>query len=130
MDTTLFLLGITCIIAALVGGGLKAVNFEFPVINSPTRQIALAVLGIILMGVSRLFVPAPPPPPTAKSPEYPEIDYHQRGSSFVIIGPNPGGVFARSGYWWNEDEEAGKSSQYRHLRYLGGSACQIEYKPN
>ena len=53
MDSTLLLLGIACIIAAIVGGGLKAVGFEFPPLSSIGRQIGLGSLGVILVLVSR-----------------------------------------------------------------------------
>lgn len=58
MDTTLLLLGIACIVAAIVGGGLRAVGFEFPLLKSLPRQIILAVLGVILIIASRSFQPS------------------------------------------------------------------------
>lgn len=58
MDTTLLLLGIACIIAAIVGGGLRAVGFEFPPLKSLPRQIILAVLGVILIIISRSIQPS------------------------------------------------------------------------
>lgn len=66
MDSTLLLLGIACIIAAIVGGGLKAVGFEFPALNSIGRQIGLAALGIILVVVSRSYAPNAPSVPKAQ----------------------------------------------------------------
>lgn len=58
MDTTIFFLGIACIIAAIVGGGLKAVGFEFPLLKSLPRQIILAALGLILIFVSKSVHPS------------------------------------------------------------------------
>lgn len=58
MDTTLLLLGIACIVAAIVGGGLRAVGFEFPLLKSLPRQTILAVLGVILIIASRSFQPS------------------------------------------------------------------------
>ena len=66
MDSTLLLLGIACIIAAIVGGGLKAVGFEFPPLSSIGRQIGLGALGVILVLVSRSYVPNPPDVPKAQ----------------------------------------------------------------
>jgi hypothetical protein len=66
MDSTLLLLGIACIIAAIVGGGLKAVGFEFPALSSIGRQFALAALGVILVLVSRSYVPNSPDVPKAQ----------------------------------------------------------------
>ncbi len=58
MDTTLLLLGIACIVAAIVGGGLKAVGFEFPPLKSLSRQIVLALLGLVLVFVSKSIRPS------------------------------------------------------------------------
>lgn len=63
MDTTLLLLGIACIIAAIVGGGLRAVGFEFPPLKSLPRQIILAVLGVVLIAISRSIQPSTSPKP-------------------------------------------------------------------
>lgn len=38
--------GIACVVAAIVGGGLKFVGIEIPVLKSQRRQIALGVLGV------------------------------------------------------------------------------------
>lgn len=40
-------------------------------------------------------------PTTPRAAENVIIDYTMVGGPFVIIGPNPGGEFARSGYYWN-----------------------------
>ena len=63
METTLLLLGIACIIAAIVGGGLRAVGFEFPPLKSLPRQIILAMLGVILIIVSKSIQPSVQPKP-------------------------------------------------------------------
>jgi len=65
METVLLTAGIACVIAAAVGGGLKAFNIEIPVLSSPRRQIGLAVLGLAL-GVAAFLVP------TNDGPEQPE----------------------------------------------------------
>jgi hypothetical protein len=49
MSNTLLGLGIVALIAAIVGGGLKAFGFEFPAVNSARRQISLGALGIVLI---------------------------------------------------------------------------------
>jgi hypothetical protein len=49
METILISAGIACIIAAIIGGGLKAFNIEFPLLASLKRQILLASFGIALM---------------------------------------------------------------------------------
>jgi hypothetical protein len=42
-------IGVLCIIAALVGGGLKASGYEIGVITSVKRQIALGAFGLVLI---------------------------------------------------------------------------------
>jgi hypothetical protein len=49
METTLIYTGIACIIAAIIGGGLKAFQIEMPVFSSIKRQIALGIFGGILI---------------------------------------------------------------------------------
>lgn len=43
-------LGAVAILAAAVGGGVRALGNEIPLISSPTRQVALAFAGISLIG--------------------------------------------------------------------------------
>lgn len=50
MQQTLLVAGIACVIAAVVGGGLKAFGIEIPALESGVRQGALGVLGIVLLG--------------------------------------------------------------------------------
>ncbi len=57
VNTTLFGIGLACVIAALVGGGLRAAGFEFPIIASLRRQVLLAALGGILIIVSGALIP-------------------------------------------------------------------------
>ena len=54
METILLTTGLVCLIAAIVGGGLKAFNIELPGIASVTRQILLGALGLSLLSVSLL----------------------------------------------------------------------------
>jgi hypothetical protein len=46
---TLLLLGIVCVIAAIVGGGMKAAGVDIPVIHSVPRQVMLAVFGFAVI---------------------------------------------------------------------------------
>ncbi len=50
MEQTLIASGIACIIAAIVGGGLKAFKIEIPVLKSVARQVSLGVFGVLLIG--------------------------------------------------------------------------------
>jgi len=47
-------LGIVCILAAIVGGGLKALGIELPKLDSKTRQWLLAGFGVVLLIISTL----------------------------------------------------------------------------
>jgi len=52
MTTTLLCAGLACIIAAVVGGRLKAYGIEVPVLQSVPRQVILGVFGMILVIIS------------------------------------------------------------------------------
>jgi hypothetical protein len=55
MTTILITTGLACIIAAIVGGGLKAFNIEVPALHSTTRQIMLAIFGVALLVASSRY---------------------------------------------------------------------------
>ncbi len=54
MQQTLLVAGLACLIAAVVGGGLKAFGIEIPVLKSGVRQAALGVLGIALVAAATM----------------------------------------------------------------------------
>jgi hypothetical protein len=49
METTLITAGIACVVAAIIGGGLKAFAIEIHVLESGRRQAALGVFGALLL---------------------------------------------------------------------------------
>lgn len=49
MKTQLLLAGVACVVAAVVGGGLKLLGAEIPLISSTRRQALLAVIGVALL---------------------------------------------------------------------------------
>ncbi len=61
MNATLLVTGVVCVIAATVGGGLKAAGIEFPIFASIKRQLLLAAFGAALIAIS-LISPHPDPP--------------------------------------------------------------------
>lgn len=73
MRVTFVTLGLACIVAAIVGGGLKAFNIEIPGIASIARQALLAGFGVVVtvLGFSALLdsdeVPPESPPGTSTS---------------------------------------------------------------
>jgi hypothetical protein len=48
MNEAMFGVGVACIIAAIVGGGMTVLGQQFPVIGSLGRQAALCCFGIVL----------------------------------------------------------------------------------
>ncbi len=54
LKSPLVILGVVCILAAIVGGGVKALGSQLPVINSLRRQAALAVFGILLIAIPQI----------------------------------------------------------------------------
>src|SRR6266404_572299 len=66
MKTTLIILGIVCVIGAIVGGGFKAFGTEIPLINSIRRQLLLASFGLVLLAVTLFITATPRPPPPVR----------------------------------------------------------------
>lgn len=60
MEATVLLLGLACIIAAVVGGGLKLAKVEIPLVSSTVRQAILALVGVLLVVVSLQLFPSEP----------------------------------------------------------------------
>lgn len=67
MSDTLLLIGIACIIAAVVGGGLKILHVELPAVASVQRQVLLALVGSLLV-VGSFALPEPVEAPTPSAP--------------------------------------------------------------
>lgn len=55
METILLSAGIACVIAAIVGGGLKAFNIEIPLLDTVNRQVLLFMAGALFMAVALMF---------------------------------------------------------------------------
>lgn len=72
--TALLTAGVACVVAGIIGGGLKAWGMEIPALQSGRRQVALAFFGFLLMataGIVRLLEisqgPKPQQAPTSGS---------------------------------------------------------------
>lgn len=63
--TSLLVIGLACIIAAIVGGGLKLMHIEMPALNSVPRQLLLAAVGIVIVVASVMVDGDPSTGPTA-----------------------------------------------------------------
>jgi len=64
-DNAFLAAGLASLLAAVVGGGLKAFGIEIPLLKSRMRQGVLAVLGVLLLafGLGILHLPEPKPAP-------------------------------------------------------------------
>lgn len=72
MQTTFLDVGLACLLSAVIGGGLKAFGFDFPLIASITRQLTLGVLGILLIIIAVGIRSAADAPKTVPLPR---LDY-------------------------------------------------------
>lgn len=63
VETTLIDIGAACVIAAIVGGGLKAFGLELPQLISRKRQLVLAIFGAMIAAIGyaqwRAIQPSP-----------------------------------------------------------------------
>jgi len=84
MENSLLGAGVFCIIAAIIGGGLKAFGMEMPLLKSTQRQLLLGFVGIVLAGIALKSAPgesrtnindAASPNPAAPSKPAPHLSY-------------------------------------------------------
>jgi hypothetical protein len=62
---TLLVIGVLCLIAAIVGGNLKLGGAEFGALRSPFARVSLAIVGTVTIAVTVVAItvtPAPEPP--------------------------------------------------------------------
>jgi hypothetical protein len=102
MESTLLTAGLACLIAAVIGGGLKAFSIEIPLLASWPRQIGLFVLGLLLCVIAFTMRPIPSRPPAL--PTEPKSSPVAVGA--CATGNAPSNVFhdspASNGSWdWN-----------------------------
>jgi hypothetical protein len=83
MSATLLSIGLACIIAAIVGGGLKAFQIEIPALQSLTRQGILAGFGCVLLVVAYEVQQSGKPDPAL--PEVELLD--TKNNDGVLNGP-------------------------------------------
>jgi hypothetical protein len=65
-NTTVLACGLVCVVAAIVGGGVTAAGWQFPIVNSVRRQMILGIFGLALVGVA-LFSRSEPKNNTASN---------------------------------------------------------------
>lgn len=90
METILLSAGIACLIAAVVGGGLKAFGIEIPMLQSLARQLLLAGLGAILVMVS-FVTSSPPKPPDGRASPTPRPTRVETTTPTRVTSPKAGG---------------------------------------
>jgi hypothetical protein len=49
LSTTMIVLGVVCIMAAIVGGGLKALGWTIPVVQRRITRLLLALFGVAFL---------------------------------------------------------------------------------
>lgn len=91
METVLLSTGLACLIAAIVGGGLKAFGIEIPLLQSLTRQLLLGGLGVLLVVLS-FATPSPPPPPMDKTSPTPHPTRAASPTPTRVTQPQTGGA--------------------------------------
>jgi hypothetical protein len=97
MNSVLLSAGAACIILAVVGGGAKAFGVEVPVLSSPARQSALALVGILFLAaayVLRGTGPGPKPDDRAVAAYRQEVLAAYRSAQSAAASGNP--LFAAS----------------------------------
>lgn len=68
MSESLLIAGIVCIVGAIVGGGIKLLGAEVPVLNSFGRQALLFVVGLAFLFASFQIAGPKPAPPAPTRP--------------------------------------------------------------
>jgi hypothetical protein len=112
MNTTLILIGIGCIIGAIIGGGVKLVQIELSPVTSLWRQMLLGCFGIILV-ISGVMAGKPSPASGPGQAGAGLSDQHANSSSGVAAGT--GADASRSGQGASSLEYVIPDSQRRRL---------------
>jgi hypothetical protein len=96
MSETVVLVGIACLVGAIVGGGLKLAQIELPLIDSLPRQVMLATVGVVIVVVGVVGVGQQDD--TAAKPDD-VTPKRSRASAPVTIGAPPGYKVQRCTEW-------------------------------
>jgi hypothetical protein len=59
LATTLLTVGIVCVVAAVVGGGVSLLGATMPLINSVARQVVVGLFGLVVFGLGYYMRSAP-----------------------------------------------------------------------
>ena len=91
MAIALVLAGVACIIAAIVGGGVKLRDVEFPTVKSLWRQLMLGGFGVLLAFAGAVVASEDPPVAAAEeiSAEAPVADAANKSAPATeAVDPN------------------------------------------
>jgi hypothetical protein len=91
LNEALLLVGIGCIIAAAVGGGLSLANLKVPVVNSVPRQVLLAGIGVAIIVGSLLLPEKVPADGGPKQPATPGLPNQEPAEITLSAGSAPKG---------------------------------------
>jgi hypothetical protein len=108
--------GIICLIAAVIGGGLKGLGFDMPALQSLPRQMLLGGLGVVLLGAGLVLRGSDAPAqPKAKAAEAtPSPTPTARPIEDAAPAPSAAGA-VRTGPEWREAQ-----TLLRKLGYYSG----------
>ena len=83
MSNSLLIAGIVCMVAAIVGGGVKMLGAEVPVLSSFPRQIMLFALGVVFL-VASFGIGRPPAATNAPAPSQAAMTASDEGDTCVV----------------------------------------------
>jgi hypothetical protein len=103
MNTILLTAGVVALMAAVIGGGLKAFQIDMPVLPTVQVRAALGALGIafliaavVLPADDRKENPSPPPPPNALNGTRACSDGRDNDGDGTVDFPHDRGCFSRA----------------------------------
>ena len=87
MEKILLTTGLACLIAGIIGGGLKAFGIEIPVLKTWPRQLVLIFFGGLLCFMAINMSPKPAPQKKVLVPKQEIlINFAQQGGPFIELG--------------------------------------------
>ena len=109
METTLLTAGLACLIASVIGGGLKAFSIEIPLLTTLPRQIALFALGLVLCFIAfglRPSLPGTRTPSTTSETTAPATPKDSPGNLGVrpLAAPVPQGPACGTTIAWPRED--------------------------
>jgi hypothetical protein len=136
--------GAVAIVAAVVGGGLRARDIEFPLLTSVTRQVLLALTGFGLIAaglvvaapsadpapeIQNQAAPAPVPEAEVRGADWIDFRSSDENDSFAV-GSNRGHLMVTTGLSVRNRREPSRRLEWtRNVAYLVLGAEDVTYRP-